>query len=70
MKKTVFITRHDPTKLGGGAFATRAYLEALNKIYPKQVVLFVADSYEDNVLSYESSKIIKVPPRKIFSSIL
>ena len=70
MKKIVFITRHDPTKLGGGAFATRAYLEALNKIYPKQVVLFVADSYEDNVLSYESSKIIKVLPRTKFSAIL
>lgn len=70
MKKIVFITRHDPTKLGGGAFATRAYLEALNKIYPKQVVLFVSDSYEDNVLSYESSKIMKVPPRTKLSAIL
>ncbi|GAB7257505.1 glycosyltransferase [Polaribacter sp. OB-PA-B3] len=70
MKKIVFITKHDPTKIGGGAFATRAYLEALNKIYPKQVVLFVADSYEENVLSYESSKIIKVLPRTKFSAIL
>jgi glycosyltransferase involved in cell wall biosynthesis len=70
MKKIVFITRHDPTKIGGGAFATRAYLEALNKIYPKQVVLFVADSYEDDELSYKSSKIIKVLPRTKLKAVL
>lgn len=70
MKKIVFITRHNPTKLGGGPFATRAYIEALNKIYPKQVVLFVDDSYEDNVLSYEPFEIIKVPPRAKLTAIL
>ena len=70
MKKVVFITRHDPTKTGGGAFATRAYLEAINKLYPKQVVLFVANSYEDGILSYESSKIIKVLPRTKVNAIL
>lgn len=70
MKKIVFITRHDPTKLGGGAFATRAYLEALNKIYPNQVTLFVADSYQEGILGYESSKIIKVVPRTKFKAIL
>jgi glycosyltransferase involved in cell wall biosynthesis len=63
MRKVVFITRHDPTKISGGAFATRAYLEALNKLYPTQVVLFVADTYEKNILKYESSKIITAPAR-------
>ena len=70
MKKIVFITRHNPTSIGGGSYATRAYLEALNKIYPKQVVLFVADSYEDNILSYESAEIIKVPSRNKIIAIL
>ena len=70
MKKIVFVTRNNPTFIGGGSFATRAYLEALNKIYPEQVVLFVADSYEENILSYESSEIIKVPPRKRLTAIL
>lgn len=69
MKKIVFITRHDPTKIGGGAFATRAYLEALSCIYPKRVVLFVADSYQSNVLKYPPYEIVKVPPRPLYQSI-
>lgn len=70
MQKIIFITRHDPTKIGGGSFATRAYLEAFNKQYPNIVSLFVADSYENGVLTYESAEIIKTKPRSTVNAIL
>lgn len=69
-KKIIFITRHDPSKLGGGSFATRAYLEALNKIYFNRVTLFVCNDFDENILVYKSAEVIKVPARSNTKAIL
>ena len=63
MKKVVFVTRHDPSKICGGAFATKAYLEAFVKLYPQRVTLFVSDSYTKDNHKYQPSEIIKVKNR-------
>lgn len=61
--KIVFITRNHPSDFGGGNNATRAYLEALVKLYPNRVTLFVTDNFNPNVLNYVPNEIIKVKPR-------
>ena len=45
-KHLLFITKHDPYALGGGAYATRAYLRAFSVIFEGQIDICIADSCE------------------------
>ncbi|MEL5894381.1 glycosyltransferase [Bacteroides sp. GD17] len=66
--KLLFITRVDPFQIGGGAFATRAYLDAFIDL-SSHVTLMLADcckipkSYKDNI------SFVKVPDRSYLNKI-
>lgn len=67
--KVVFITKHNPSSKSGGAYATRAYLEVFVKLY-NHVTLFVADSFNNDLLNLEIHEIIKVKARNKVKGLL
>jgi len=63
MRNVVFISRHNPLSSGGGPFATRAYLEAVLDIYPKEVTFFTDVNFNKEKLVGELKEVIGVVPR-------
>ena len=67
-KKIVFITRHDPSGVGGGAYATKAYLNALIHLYGCRIVLFVSDNFDSVNFKIVESQVIRVKSRNRLSA--
>ena len=47
-KKVLFLTAANPMGIGGGCFASHAYLRAFSDIYEGRVDVVMADSWEEN----------------------
>ena len=63
--RILFITRHNPFLIGGGSFATKAYLCALNEIFSGQIDVILGDSSKIKPLN-SNNKYIQVPERTFF----
>ena len=74
--KILYITKHNPWGRGGGATASRMYLEAFIQIFANDVIeLCIANQipYSDipmTIRNSENIKLIEVPPRSMLSRLL
>lgn len=66
---TLFITRIDPFRKNGGAYATLAYLEAFSEVSDKCDCLISCDVQLPNMV-HNNIKFIKVPDRNLFQKLM
>ena len=63
-KYTLFVTDHNPSGVGGGAFATRAFINAFSQIEKnKLVIIGVSSINDDTFINTDKIRLIKVKPR-------
>lgn len=67
-KKVLFITRHDPFSVGGGSYASMAFLKAFSDIYNGYVDVFLAESCNITSLN-PNNRYIKVPKRSFIKKV-
>jgi hypothetical protein len=58
-----FVTPHDPAGIGGGAYATRALIQALNRLFGNRLSV-VGPVGANGVAGVSDDRFLRVPPRR------
>lgn len=71
MKKALFLTPMDPTGIGGGSFATHAYLRSISEILEGNVDILLADCWSNDMdKNINVDKIFKACKRSAFNTVM
>ena len=61
----LYITNQDPNGVGGGCFASHAYLKAFSKIFDGRVTLCISDTCKEQDKEIKIEATYRVPQRSI-----
>lgn len=68
--KLLYITNQDPNGIGGGCYASHAYLKAFSSIFSGNIDLCISDTCKEQDPQIKINKIYRVPQRNIFRKLL